>query len=89
MVKQTCLNDAMMHNAVIMRTIIELPDEQFHALAALCEREKISRAEAIRRALGEMLSRKQYQTREQAFGAWPKKVDSRTLVEKLRKEWDK
>ena len=34
-----------------MRTIIELPGEQVDALDALCRRDGISRAEAIRRAV--------------------------------------
>jgi len=73
---------------VIMRTIIDLPENQVRALADLCESEKISRAEAVRRALAEMLSRKQNKGREQAFGAWKKRGDSRKIVEALRREWE-
>nr|WP_306469842.1 ribbon-helix-helix protein, CopG family [Oscillatoria laete-virens] len=71
-----------------MRTIIELPDDQVSALADLCKSEKISRAEAIRRALGDMLSRRKAHSRENAFGAWPKRGNSRAIVEELRREWD-
>ncbi len=77
-----------MYDAVIMRTIIELPDDQVSALADLCKSENISRAEAIRRALGEMLSRRQAHSRENAFGAWTKRGDSRAFVEQLRGEWE-
>lgn len=76
------------YDVVIMRTIIELPDDQVLALADLCRTEKISRAEAIRRALGEMLSRKQAHRRESAFGAWTHRGDSRAVVEQLRQEWE-
>jgi len=38
----------------VMRTIIELPDAQLESLSRLCRREKISRAEAIRRAVDKM-----------------------------------
>jgi metal-responsive CopG/Arc/MetJ family transcriptional regulator len=38
-----------------MRTIVDLPGEQVEALASLCEREGISRAEAVRRAMREFI----------------------------------
>ena len=79
---------AMIYDDVIMRTIIELPDDQVAALAELCESEKISRAELIRRALAEMLARKQSTGREKAFGVWKKRGDSRKIVERLRQEWE-
>lgn len=72
-----------------MRTIIELPEDQAAALAELCKLERISRAEAVRRALGEMLARKQSQGRKQAFGAWRDRGDSRKFVENLRQEWER
>ena len=71
-----------------MRTIIELPEDQVNALAELCKAERISRAEAVRRALGEMLARKQSKGREQAFGVWENRGDGRKIVESLRKEWE-
>ena len=70
-----------------MRTIIDLPDHQLAALAELCEREKISRAEAIRRALDAMLAEKHTVDRNAAFGAWAPRGDSRTVVDTLREEW--
>ncbi len=78
----------MIYDIVIMRTIVELPDDQVRALSELCKAENISRAEAIRRALGEMLTRKQATSREQAFGAWRKRGDSRTMIDGLRQEWE-
>ncbi len=70
-----------------MRTIIEISDHQLAALAEICEREQISRAEAIRRALDVMLAQKQSATREAAFGAWETRGDSRAAVDALREEW--
>ena len=70
-----------------MRTIIDLPDHQVAALAELCDREKISRAEAIRRALEVMLAEKRGVARDAAFGAWAERGDSRAVVEGLREEW--
>jgi metal-responsive CopG/Arc/MetJ family transcriptional regulator len=72
-----------------MRTIVDLPDHQLTALAELCEREHISRAEAIRRALDAMLAEKQVITRAAAFGAWAPRGDSRATVDALREEWSR
>ena len=71
-----------------MRTIVELPEDQIRALGKLCKAEGISRAEAVRRALGEMLARRGVQGREQAFGAWRQRGDSLQIVESLRREWE-
>ena len=79
----------MLYDNIIVRIIIDLHPEQVTALAELCKSEKISRAEAVRRALDEMLVRKQLRGREEAFGKWPRSGDSRNWVENLRKEWDR
>ena len=72
-----------------MRTIIDLSDNQVAALAELCARENISRAEAVRRALDVMLAQKQSQAREAVFGAWAPRGDARVVVENLREEWSR
>ena len=77
----------MISNDVIMRTIIDLPYYQVNALAELCEREHISRAEAVRRALDAMLAAKHAISRDAAFGAWAPRGDSRAEVQALREEW--
>ncbi len=79
----------MMNDDVIMRTIIEIPDDEVKALADVCRIQKISRAEAIRRALREMLAANANKERSEAFGAWKRPIDSRTFVDKLRGEWDR
>ena len=49
----------MIYDDVIMRTIIDLPEEQVRGLAALCEAQGISRAEAVRRAVARLLAEEQ------------------------------
>lgn len=72
-----------------MRTIVDLPDEQVSALAEVCRIQGISRAEAVRRAIAEMLANQKALSREETFGAWNgKRRDSQALVRKLREEWD-
>lgn len=79
--------DFVLSYSVIMRTIIDLPDYQITALGKLCAREKISRAEAVRRALDAMLIEKMGRDRESAYGAWSPRRDSRALVKSQRDEW--
>ena len=72
-----------------MRTIIDIPQHQLDALAQLCAREKISRAEAVRRALDTLLSGQKATTRQAAFGAWAASGNSRTEVEAMLAEWSR
>jgi len=85
----TCYDD-------IMRTIIDLPDDQIEALRRYCEREHVSRAEAIRRAVGGLV-REQCAREEDwksavrdAFGIWKERgIDTDTYLAELRAEWDR
>lgn len=72
-----------------MRTVIDIPDEDVNALAEICKRQEISRAEAIRRALKNMLAENAVKARNNAFGAWKRKIDSRAFINELRAEWDR
>ncbi len=73
-----------------MRTIVDIPDEEIRALADLCEAEKISRAEAVRRAIRGYLKVQQTQQSDDAFGAWRGRgEDGLTYQERLRSEWDR
>ena len=71
-----------------MRTIIDLPQEQLGALARLCEVEKISRAEAIRRAVDRLLKDSLVEEKNIGFGLWRNKdITARVYVDNLRDEW--
>ena len=70
-----------------MRTIVDIPNEQIHALSKLVEQENVSRAELIRRALHDYLQRYQVPD-DDAFGAWKnKQQDGLNYQQKLRDEW--
>jgi hypothetical protein len=72
-----------------MRTIIELPNEQLDALDALRQREGISRAEAIRRAVAAYVRLEGVKHTNAAFGLWRgRRVDSLAEERRLRREWD-
>jgi Arc/MetJ-type ribon-helix-helix transcriptional regulator len=87
--RSLCSFGTVIYDDVIMRTIVDLPDEQVKALARLCESRGISRAEAVRRAVARLLADEQRPGREQAFGAWSGKgIKSTTLIRELRAEWE-
>ena len=72
----------------IVRTIVDIPEEQIDALAHLCEQQKISRAEAVRRAVDRLLKESSSGRKDIGFGIWKhKRVASRQFVDKLRSEW--
>ncbi|MDA1201916.1 MAG: ribbon-helix-helix domain-containing protein [Planctomycetota bacterium] len=78
----------MIEDDVIMRTTVDLTDEQLKSLAALCAAKGISRAEALRRAVARLLADEQRPDRAQAFGAWRgKQIDSMKAVRRMRDEW--
>jgi len=71
-----------------MRTIVDLPEEQLLALAEVCRREKISRAEAVRRAVADYASRHAAGDAEKAFGLWRgRRIDGLSYERRLRREW--
>ncbi|AUN96020.1 ribbon-helix-helix domain-containing protein [Pseudazoarcus pumilus] len=73
-----------------MRTIIDLPEDQYEALKSLAKREQASRAEVVRRALAEYLARRAPEAQDDAFGLWRDRAeDGLACQEKLRQEWDR
>lgn len=78
----------------VMCTTIELPDAQVEALERFCQREGVSQAEAIRRAVEQLVANgaadERAQARQAAFGLWRgRQPDGRGYVEALREEWEK
>lgn len=71
-----------------MRTIIDLPDQNIQALDALCGREHISRAEAVRRAVADYLARHK-DDGDAAFGLWQGRGQDGLMYQNgLRDEWN-
>jgi metal-responsive CopG/Arc/MetJ family transcriptional regulator len=71
-----------------MRTIVELPDDQLAALRDICAQEKASRAEIIRRAVGQYIQDNQSAKGKSAFGLWKKKqINALDYEARLRGEW--
>lgn len=72
-----------------MRTIIEIPEQQLERMKPVLEREGISRAELIRRAVNDYLQRHAETSQDSAFGLWAeRKQDGLAYQEQLRSEWD-
>ncbi len=71
-----------------VRTIIELPAAHLEALARVCRRDGISRAEAIRRLLEAQLAKETADGAGQAFGLWRgRDLDGLAYQEQMRREW--
>ncbi len=71
-----------------VRTIIDLTEDQIGALSRLCAAQKISRAEAVRRAVAQMLKEASSGQKDAGFGLWRhKRIPSRKMVATLRGEW--
>jgi len=72
-----------------MRTIVAVPNQQLDAIDALCQRDGISRAEAIRRAVAAYIQQHRTSQPDQAFGLWRSRArDGLTYEQGLRREWD-
>ena len=70
-----------------MRALIEIPDGQIAALAAICTSEKASRSEIIRRAIALYIEQAAPAPAE-AFGLWrDSPVDGLVYQERMRSEW--
>jgi hypothetical protein len=72
-----------------MRTTIYLTDEQVKGLAAYCAVERVSRAEAVRRAVDLLIRDQKRDAMSRSFGAWKHLgIDTDTYLRELRAEWD-
>jgi len=73
-----------------MRTIIDIPRQILDEIDTLAKREKISRAEAVRRAMAEYLEKRSPQKPDVAFGIWKsRKIDPLAYEDELRGEWSR
>jgi len=73
-----------------MRTIIDIPAPVLDELDTLAKREKISRAEAVRRAMSEYLEKRRSSRANAAFGIWKsRKIDALAYEDELRGEWNR
>jgi predicted transcriptional regulator len=71
-----------------MRTLIDIPDTQIQALAALCERVRQPRAAVIREAIAEYMERHAAKPADAAYGLWgAEAMDGLAFQEKARTEW--
>jgi len=71
-----------------MRTIVNFPQQDVQKLDALCQKEHISRAEAVRRAVSLFLKAHQ-DDNDAAFGIWKQKNrDGLIYQNRQRDEWE-
>jgi hypothetical protein len=77
----------MTRDDIIVRTIVDLPQEQVRKLTLFCRRERISRAEAVRRAVDRFLAGSSMRELRSFFGASRTRGNISRHVSKLRREW--
>ena len=71
-----------------MRAIIDIPENLLAEVDSLAKREKISRAEAVRRAMAEYLAKRSSTRSDAAFGIWKsKRIDALDYEDSVRGEW--
>ncbi len=75
-----------------MRTLVDIPDDQIEELNRLAEREKVSRAALVRKAISDLLKSKRLPGKDDAlaasFGLWADmEEDGLAYQERLRSEW--
>ena len=72
---------------ITMRTIIDIPGHLIDQIDALAKQEKISRAEAVRRAMAEYLEKRALHKPDAGFGIWKNRtIDPLAYEDALRKE---
>ncbi len=75
-----------------MRIAVDIPADQLAELTGLAERERVSRASIIRRAIAVLLASKRRadgDAKAAAFGLWAgREEDGLAYQERLRSEWD-
>lgn len=77
-----------LYDDAIMRTIVDLPEQDIQTLDGLCAREHISRAEAVRRAVSGYLKTHRAGDDNVAFGMWKeRKQDGLRYQYDIRDEW--
>ena len=73
-----------------MRTLIDLPEKLLNDIDAVAERDSISRAEAVRRAVAEYVAKRNAPRADAAFGIWKSKhIEALKYEDSLRDEWQR
>ena len=73
-----------------MRTLVDIPDDQIEELNKLAQREKVSRASLVRRAIADLLASKRKAQGDgiaDSFGIRPDMEDGLAYQERIRSEW--
>lgn len=71
-----------------MRAIIDIPDDVVERLSELGARQRLARAEIIRRAIALYLKENERPREDEAFGLWKdRNIDGVDYQTRLREEW--
>lgn len=78
----------IIYRSFLVRTLVDIGDPEVKALDRLAQRERMSRAALIRKAINDFLARNNADIEAEAFGLWgDRKIDGLTYQENMRSEW--
>lgn len=72
-----------------MRVSVDIPKAQVEALERLAERQQVSRAAMIRKAVEDMLDSQKVDVVKAGFGLWGRGEDGLSMQRRLRSEWER
>ena len=73
-----------------MRTLVDIPDRELHALDSLSKSRSVSRAELVRQAIKAFIDVNRAESKRDGFGLWAnKKRDGLKYQQEIRNEWDR
>lgn len=77
------------YNIIIVRTLVDIPEEKIKELDELGKKENQPRAVLIREAISEYLHKRKKDGSE-VFGLWKNRnIDSLKYEKEVRKDWEK
>jgi predicted transcriptional regulator len=72
-----------------MRVSVDIPKAQVEALDRLAERQQVSRAAMIRKAVEDILDSQNVDLVKAGFGLWGRGEDGLSMQRRLRSEWER
>ena len=73
-----------------MRTLVDIPDTDLRKLTSMSKSRKVSRAQLVRTAIAEYLSKDKEDSLDRLAGIWAdRNVDGLEYQLAMRREWDR
>ena len=70
-----------------MRALVDIPDDQIRALARIGDKQNLSRAALVRRAIADLIATEGALSASNGFGLWNRREDGLAYENRIRGEW--